>query len=362
MPRTAVDRDGRDVQITGLSGIAWLGEDRYAAIMDNSDKLILFSLALARDGKPQQPTDVEAITLAEWHDYEDVAVCPEPFQKRLAARRIKQGFSDPGRCLLVCEEDTPAIRAVSLADGSLLGVIPIPKEFQACRPNRGLESLDTEPDNLHIWTANEEALTADGPASSVNQGTVVRLARIAIPEPDQKGLDEPTQIAYAADSPHTFVRVFTGDLLSGVTAIKGLGDGHLLVLERSGCPGLPPFESRMYFVDWRDGTNVAGITGHLASHAEKHVTKRLLWKDQLGCNVEGFTIGPTIGHHARTLIAVSDNGGIGTPSQLITFTLEFETSTSRLPLLVGVVSIVAALLGFLIFSRSARCLTCSPLR
>lgn len=353
LPDVAVTREGREVEITGLSGIAWLGDDRYAAIMDNSDTLILFSLPLARDGTPREPRDVTAVTLAERHDYEDVAVCPEPLQERIAARRIRQGFPDPGRCLLVCEEDTPAIRAISLDDGSLLGVIPIPEVFSRQRYNRGLESLHIDADGRHIWTANEEALDVDGPPAEVDVGTVVRLARITIPEPGEAVRGEPVQLAYAVDPPHAFVRLFAGAVLSGVTAVTGLGEGKLLVLERSGCPGLPPFENRIYLIDSRDAADATPIARDLAAHPDKLVPKQLLWRDQLGCNVEGVCLGPRLQGPARTLIAVADNGGVGTPNQVIGFTVEAVHEGVRLPTVVGAAVILAAVLGLALY-RLAR--------
>jgi hypothetical protein len=326
LPQSASDQDGNDVPITGLSGIAWLGDEQYAAIMDNSDQIVLFSLSVARDGTPQEPTDVRLVTLSEKHDYEDIAPCPEPLQKRIASRRIRQGFPDPGQCLLVAEEDTPAIRAISLADGSLLGVIPTPKEFAARRPNRGFESLDIEPDGRHIWTANEEALPADGPAATAAAGTVVRLARIAIPEPNEKATHKPVQLGYVVDAPHAFVRVFQGEPLSGVAASAGLGDGLLLVLERSGCPGLPPFENRIYLVNTNDAADVTAMEGDLATQVDYHVGKVLLWKDQLGCNLEGLCLGPSLGGKQRSLLAIADNNGIGTPNLVIGFSLESADS------------------------------------
>jgi hypothetical protein len=349
LPSTARDRNGNDVEITGLSGITWLGHDRYAAIMDNSDKLLAFSLSLSRDGTPLEASDFEVVTLAERHDYEDVAACPEPLQQRIAALRIKQGFPDPGRCLLVAEEDTPAIRAVSLTDGSLLGVIPTPEEFATRRPNRGLESLDVEADGRHIWTANEEALTADGPAAGGDAGTVVRIARIEIPEPGNQSAEEPLQIAYAVDPPHHFIPVFFGEPLSGVTAITVLSLGQLLVLERSGCPGLPPFENRMYLVDTQGVADVSGIDRELAIQTEVHSPKVLLWKDQLGCNIEGLCLGPRLRGGGRAVVAVADNGGLGTPNQVIGFAMEDESSATQLPMLLGGMAIVAVVLGFVTY-------------
>jgi hypothetical protein len=353
LPQSAPDQAGNDVPITGLSGIAWLGDDEYAAIMDNSDRVVLFRLALASDGSPQEPSDVRVVTLAENRDYEDIAPCPEPLQQRIAARRIRQGFPDPGRCLLVVEEDTPAIRAISIADGSLLGVIPTPEAFATRRTNRGFESLDIEPDGHHIWTANEEALPADGPAATAAAGTVVRLARIAIPEPGHPHREAPTQLAYAVDPPHQFARVFFGDPLSGVVAVAGLGEGRLLVLERSGCPGLPPFENRMYLVNTKNAADITSSAGSLAEHPEDHVPKTLLWKDQLGCNLEGMCLGPALGGKRRSLLTIADNNGSGTPNLVIGFTLEDPTGDIPLPMILGGAAAVAVALGLLIY-RLAR--------
>jgi hypothetical protein len=253
----------------------------------------------------------------------------------------------------VAEEDTPAIRAISLADGSLLGVIPTPKTFATRRPNRGFESLDIEPDGRHIWTANEEALPADGPAATAAAGTVVRLARIAIPEPGQQDREAPTQLAYAVDPPHGFARVFFGDPLSGVAAVAGLGKGRLLVLERSGCPGLPPFENRMYVVNTRDATDITTSDGALAEHPEEHTRKMLLWQDQLGCNLEGLCLGPSLGGKRRALLAIADNNGIGTPNLVVGFTLEDQTGDIPLPMILGGAAAVAIALGLVIY-RLAR--------
>jgi len=348
LPQTALDSRGNEVEITGLSGITWLGHDRYAAIMDNSDKLILFSLKLARDGTPKEASDIEVVTLAEQHDYEDVVACPEPLQQRIAARRMKQGFPDPGRCVLVCEEDTPAIRAVSLTDGSLLGVIPIPEAFSTRRPNRGLEALDIDPDGSRLWTANEEALLADGPAATAEDGTAARLARVAIPEPGQQRSEEPMQLAYVVDPPHHFVRVFAGDPLSGVAALTGLGDGRLLVLERSGCPGLPPFENRIYLVDTRGGSDVTAIDRDVAQRPQDRVAKALLWRDQLGCNLEGMCLGPKLKGSSRSVVAIADNNGIGTPNQLIGFVLEEAAGGIPVSIVARAAAVAAVAVGLLL--------------
>jgi len=310
LPDRAPTADGTEVGITGLSGITWLGADRYAAVMDNSDLLLRFRLALARDGTPVAVTDLAAVRLGERHDYEDLAPCPAPLARRIAAKR---GCAADG-ILLLCEEDTPAIRAVA-ADGALLGVVPVPEILRGRRSNRGLEALAVDPDGHVAWTANEEALPGDGPAPTTEAGTVVRLVRIPLPA-DDGAAGSSAQFAYATDPPHPFARVFPGEPFAGVTALVALGAGRLLVLERSAGPGLPPFANRILLVDTAAATDVSAIDRDLASRADV-VGKRPLWQESLGCNLEGLCLGPPLPAGGRALVAIADNGGIGTPNQLV---------------------------------------------
>jgi hypothetical protein len=319
LPDVAPGPDGRDLPITGLSGITWLGDDRYAAIMDNSDQLLLLRIRLSPAGVPEKATDLEIVVLGKSLDYEDLAPCPEPLAARIAARRRERGEPPPGRCLLVCEETTPAIRAIDLQTGVLLGVVPIPEIMKTRRPNRGLEALAVDPDGGLIWTATEEAVPADGPPARIDGGTVVRLARIPVPTADRQAAPPlPTrQFAYAVDPPHRFFRIFAGAPLSGVVAMVALGGDRLLVLERSGAPGLPPFEKRICLVDAAAASDVAELPGGLDTRADLHLAKREVWRDTLGCNVEGLCLGPELAAGGRALLAVADNGGLGTPNQLV---------------------------------------------
>ncbi|MFM8733703.1 MAG: esterase-like activity of phytase family protein [Pirellulales bacterium] len=321
LPDAAVDAEGDEVRLTGISGITWLGDDRYAAIMDNSDVVITFSLTLSPEGEPTAVANLAVIRLAERHDYEDLAPCPAPLQKRIAARQQRRGKPEPTQCLLVCEEDTPAIRAISLDDGSLLGVVPIPPPLDRPRVNRGLESLAVDSDGA-IWTANEEALPNDGPAAG-DGGTIVRLTRIMIPEAGQPAA-EPVQHAYAVDLPHEFMRLLDGQRFSGVVALVPLGRERLLVFERSAGAGLPPFENRIAVIDTAAAPNVASITKDLASQRERVIAKSVVWRDQPGCNLEGLCLGPPLRAGGRALVAVADNGGIGGPNTLMVLRLDDE--------------------------------------
>lgn len=305
LPDDIAAPDGARLKLVGLSGITWLGNARYAAVMDNSANLITFSLELAPDGTPVAATAFEPVSMGERHDYEDVA-------PRLGG----------AAGVFVCEEDTPAIRAFRLGDGGADGSIVVPEMLRARRANRGLESLALDPDGRHLWTANEEALEADGPAATSHGSTVVRLVRLPLAA-DGRAF----QAAYRVDPPHAFVPVFTGPTFSGVVALVALGRGRLLVLERSAGPGLPPFESRIYLVDTTQAADVTGITGSLAEKTDAFVAKALLWSGALGLNLEGLCLGPRLGADRRALLAISDNGGLETPTQVAGFELSASVTT-----------------------------------
>jgi len=328
LPDRAPDAEGRPVAITGLSGIAWLGDDRYAAVMDNSRFLLLFRLSLSQTGRPLAVESLRVVRLSQHHDYEDLAICPDPVAIELERER---GWTTPDRrkdesFVMVCEEDTPAVRVCSLADGRMLGALRLPANLASRRPNRGLESVAIEPDGDRgplVWTANEEALTGDGPAAAVGSGTVVRLTAVPLVAGRQDdaadGPDEPAvfQAAYAVDPPHAYVPVFAGQPLSGLVSLVSLGKGRLLALERSGAPGLPPFASRIFVVDTAGAADVSGIDGNLSSRPDLFLKKRLVWGDSLGINLEGLCLGPRLADGNRALLAIADNGGIGTPNQIV---------------------------------------------
>jgi hypothetical protein len=305
LPDDVSAADGARLKLVGLSGITWLGGDRYAAVMDNSASLIRFHLELAADGTPVAATAFEPLGLGERHDYEDLA-------PRLGG----------AAGVFVCEEDTPTIRAFRLEDGGADGTIAVPEILRGRRANRGLEALALDPDGRHLWTANEEALEADGPAAAPQAGTVVRLVRVPL-----AGAGGAFQAAYRVDPPHGIVPVFAGPTFSGVVAIVALGRDRLLVLERSAGPGLPPFESRIYLVDTARAADVSGITGGLAEHRDTFVAKALLWSGALGLNLEGLCLGPRLSANRRALVAIADNGGLETPTQVAGFELSAVVTT-----------------------------------
>jgi hypothetical protein len=138
------------------------------------------------------------------------------------------------------------------------------------------------------------------------------------------------------------VRVFAGQPLSGLSALVALGEGRMLALERSGAPGLPPFASRIYLVDVGAAVDVSAVERDLASRREAVVEKRLLWTDSLGINLEGLCLGPLLADGNRGLVAVADNGGIGTPNQLVGLALVTPAPALK-PAVLGAVAALLAI-------------------
>lgn len=304
-PDAARSADGTDVAVAGMSGLTWLGADRWAAVIDSGEAFVTFALELGPDGVPRAVRDLVAVRLAERHDDEDVAPCPPE-----VARRLVAGAADRPH-LFICEEDTPAIHVVT-ADGRRVGTVPIPDAFASRRPNRGLEAVCLAADESSLWTANEESLPADGPPPARRAGTVVRLARVPLP-----GGPRGRQLAYAVEPPHAALHLAEGEVYSGVVALAALPDGRLLVLERSAVRGLPAFENRLYVVDPRDVPADAEVDGDLAERPTPPVAKRLVWRGSLGCNLEGLGIGPALPGSGTAVVAVSDAGGLDAPTQLV---------------------------------------------
>ena len=319
-PDDAVSAGGEQTKITGLSGLTLLADDSWAAVMDNSDLVVTFTLQVSRQGEPTAIADVKTLELEAKHDYEDIAICPPGLANRIARRFIARGRPDPGPCLLLCEEDTPAIRGVAIATGTLAGRVPLPEPLRSPRPNRGLESLAVEPDATCIWTANEEATASDGPEPGPGRGTVVRLCAIPVPGA-AAAYATVRQFAYAVDPPHELVAFGRQSPFSGLVALVALGDGRLLALERSAGRGIPPLENRIYLVETAGAKDVSGIDRDLARHKEMFLAKRLLWRDSLGLNLEGLALGQALPDGRRLVAAIADNGGLGTPTQIVTFRL-----------------------------------------
>jgi hypothetical protein len=265
-----------------LSGLAWAGGDRYYAVSDKLQAVFPLTIELQRPRGTIGAVAVQArIRLRGTSDLEGVVY-------------------DDGS-VWVSDETGPAIREYRLSDGAPLRALELPDVFRHIRNNLSLESLSMDPERAALWTANEEALTVDGPVSSEDAGTVVRLQRF-----DRAGTPN-GQWAYRTDP-------LDGNLLlpgrdieaSGVSDLVALPGGDLLVLERAyGAEGL---RIRLYDVDFTGATDVGALSA-LAGAAYTPVRKTLLWQRTFpDLNYEGAALGPRLDDGAHSLVLISDDG------------------------------------------------------
>ncbi len=266
-----------------LSGLTWLGGTSYLAVSDDSAAMYPLTIAVdLADGTIDSASVGSGIALAG-SDLEGIA------------------FVAPDR-VLVSDEVGPNIRLHAVADGGLVQTLTMPAVLGNVRGNLGLEALAWDETNDRVWTANEEALSVDGPVSSFSAGTVVRLTRF--------------NAAFAADGQWAYVTdAIPGDRapagrdveVSGVPALAVLSDGTVLVLERA-LGNSASLRHRIYQVDYSAATDVSSLPA-LDGAGYTPVTKTLLWeRNVIVTNFEGMALGPTLADGSRSLILVSDNG------------------------------------------------------
>jgi hypothetical protein len=278
--------------LSELSGLSYLGDDRYFAVSDDGGRLFLLEIPV--DPGTGFVTSVSAagpVQLAGGIDLEGVA-----YDSRTGE-------------VLVSDEVGPAVRIHDPQDGVELEGVPLPAVFGQIRTNFGLESLTLgprKPVGRSLWTANEEALLVDGPLSSFEQGTLVRLQRFDESALAPESWVPAAQWAYRTDP--IGGGPAAGLERSGVVELVHLPASGVLVLERSFAAG--GFRTRIYAVDVTAATETSAI-GSFEETPVTPVAKTLLYEaGGLFENFEGIALGPRLANGDFSLLLVSDDGGV----------------------------------------------------
>ncbi|HZW08766.1 MAG TPA: esterase-like activity of phytase family protein [Phycisphaerales bacterium] len=293
LPNSAADQHGGTFTITGLSGVTWLGGNSYAAAMDNSNHLVLFEMSLGTDGTIDSLANIRGLTLSHSGDHEGIALASPD-------------------SVFVSDEAASTIREFTLADGSLLRTLTVPAIYSGRRGNLGLESLSFDP--AFAWTANEEALTPDGPRATPESGTRVRLLR------ERTATDFAlAQHAYIVEPMHGPIFPFGNPGQSGLADPVALPDGTLLALERSLAFADPFFLTRIYEVGFANASDVSGLD---ALHgAEFTPTGKTLLYQGGHSNLEGLCLGPRLTASTHALVGIVDDGDPISVNALVVFRL-----------------------------------------
>lgn len=312
LPSGAVDQHGNAFTIAGLSGIAYAGPSPNApagsgvhlflAVMDNSNKVIAIDAAISPTGAVSSVSVASALSLPVAADFEDIVI------------------TGGGAGVLLAEEGSPGIHAFALPSGDAGPSLDVPGVFASRRDNFGFESLAAAGSTL--WSANEEALSVDGPLSTQAAGTVVRLLRYEVgPEGE---LLPASQHAYRCEPLHG--SAMTG-ARSGLVALAVLPSGRMLALERSFAFNLGGFfRSRLFEVSL-DGASDVAMVPALQGAAFVAAEKTLLWSGNLN-NLEGLCIGPALAAGGRVLIGVVDDGDPISAGALVSFAITGPTEAA----------------------------------
>ena len=211
----------------------------------------------------------------------------------------------------VSDEKTCTIREVDLSGRPTGSAVAVPGQFAGFRKNRSLESLAMSAGGLEMWTANEEALECDGPASSPDDGTVVRIVKFVRRDAAWRCAG---QWAYKTERLSEKANP-TRSNCCGVSDLCAMPDGSLLALERE-LSGYE-FRFRLYEIGFAGADDVSSKPS-LAEGGFKPVSKELLHSEtqrfslmrpnaRLG-NYEGVCAGPPLGRGGIALLLVSDSG------------------------------------------------------
>jgi hypothetical protein len=278
--------DRRSVE---LSGIAWdEGSSTLFAVTDDAPSIV--RLVLSDDFKSVSFGEAISVAVSDPWDGEGIA-------------QTSSGF-------LISNETGPHIYELDSA-GQFVRELQVPAHFDRIRPNLSLESLTVADGGRYIFTANEQALNGDGPQSTPEAGTMVRIVR------HDRVTAATLEWAYMTDA----VFAAGADGGNGVVDLAALSPSDLLVLERSFVDGVGN-SVRIYRVTLNEPTEILDVE---ALAPETSVVSKTLLLDlatlpednfppslqpqpsRILDNFEGLALGPMLLDGRRVLFLISDD-------------------------------------------------------
>jgi len=241
----------------------------------------------------------------------------------------------------------PFVREMK-ADGSYVRDFAVPAQFNYVsggatggRNNLLFEASTVSADGKTLFVANEGAIVADGPISTLGNGSKVRITAydIASGIPTAQFVYEVAPIPKAPSGSTPFAD-------NGLVEILTISDTQLLAMERSFATGVGN-TIKLFLIDLAGATDVSGIPA-LESASYTPVSKTLLLDlDTLGItldNIEGIAWGKILDNGRNSLVLVSDNNFSTTQvTQFLAFEVEEIPAPAGLAiLLVAVPALLAA--------------------
>ena len=313
-----LDTSSAGFPVSELSGVTYLGtapiagNHRFAAVQDSSPDVVLFDVSFTPTGTLASAEVAGRVRLDALFDFE--------------------GIVEAGASFFVSEENGPGVREYDFATGNELQSLSIPSVFtDHARANKGFESLARNAAGTKMWTANEEALTVDGPIATPMQSTLVRVQEFDVAGSD---LTPAMQFAYEVDAVHEAGLGAS----SGLSELVALPDGTLLALERSFAAfATPTFLASIYEVDFTGADDVSQSPFDDGLDGETFMTvgKELLWSGEVGAaggeNLEGLALGPRLPNGNWVMLGIVDDGDLFSSNTIVSFEIEPMVPIAPLP-------------------------------
>ncbi|MDX1643242.1 MAG: esterase-like activity of phytase family protein [Thermoanaerobaculia bacterium] len=304
------------IPLGGLSGLTYdPRRERYYAVSDDRAErgpARFYTLEIDLSDGRLEPTDVRLLgltplTTGDGHAFGAGSVDPEAIAWTPADELIVASEGDARI------ELAPFLRRFAL-DGRQLGDLPLPPRYRprpdgqaGVRYNLALESGAVEPSGRYLVSATENALSQDGPVSTLSSPSPGRILVYDL-EAGELIREHLYWIDPIAEEPRPSDAFAT----AGLVDLMALDRHHLLALERSFSVGRGN-DVRLYEVDLEAADDILAIPslGGRDLTAIRPAEKRLLLEvDRLGVepdNLEGMTLGPALPDGRRTLLMVSDD-------------------------------------------------------
>lgn len=280
-----------------LSGMVHIGGSAFYAVSDKD--ALLHSLTINIDELSGQITSAT------------ISPSPVALQPPASTPSDREAIAVQGSNVLIASETGPWIEAYDPTTGLLNGIItpatPGMGAYANSRPNLAWESLANFQANTSTFlTANEDALTIDGPTANFTDGAYVRIQAASI-NASNATASAIAQFAYSIDPINGDNPLVSGES-SGLVELVTLPDNTVLAMERA--VGLTGYRIRIYQIGGEGATDVTGLTdldGLTPGVDFTPVGKLLLWEKTFGVttnsNFEGLAYVP----ETSSLILIADN-------------------------------------------------------
>ena len=316
----------------GLSGLTYLGGNKYYSVCDNGVEIGLYPCTIALESNGLSVSSFSTIAT-------NLAV------KLPSTSDLEACAYDPATGNIWVADEAGATIKEYTTNGVVVQTLSYPAILKSKRhdSNRGFESLTISGDGLTMWTCTEEALTIDGDISAQGSGTLVRLVKFT-----RDTVNGTFTLAgmypYLTDGWHNPYGLEasgaahgSGSGRRGVAALTALPDGSLLVLERecssdtAGNDFWAKLGAEFYYSvyrvsDFDSATDVkdSAYDVGLASVPVVRVAKTRVISDFTEglANYEGMCLGPRLSNGKATILMVTDSGDGNTSSSVLPFTLD----------------------------------------